>query len=112
MSVPALSRTCCIAGLISGALVLPFSFTGVPGGFVGKALAVTVGLGVAVFLIATLVLWILDFVVLARTWQSRDLAQNIAHICVLLVLTGFAAYISYFLLRPSNKPTDDGLKLA
>jgi hypothetical protein len=103
MSLLTLARICFIAGAISCALILPFSFTGVPAGTAGKVLATLLYIGLAVCLVASLTLWVLDFIILARTWQSRNLAQNIAHICVLLVLTFFGAYISYFLLRPSPR---------
>ena len=111
MSVPALARVCCVSGPIGFAISLPVSFTGMPAGAAGKIYAAVGISGLVIFLIATLALWVLDVMMLVEGWRSRDVAQNIAGICVLLI-PFFGAYVTYFLLRSSNKPKDDGLKLA
>ena len=56
---------------------------------------------VAVF--ASILLWILDWIQLTRTWQTRDLLQNLAYVAFLLIGNFFAAYFTYFLLRPNLK---------
>jgi len=62
--------------------------------------SVAIGI-VALFAVSTFILWIGGWVYVFREWERRAYSTNLLMILFLILGTGFAAYLYYFLDRKS-----------
>jgi len=107
MNLASLSKMTCFVGLacfVSGPLLGGINeilyYMHAPN-IVHFPVAVVGASAVFLWLLATCLLWILDWIILTRTWTTRDGLFNFACIIFLVIANMFAAYILYFVFRKS-----------
>jgi hypothetical protein len=107
MTLEALSKYVCWTGIGSMIFAFPTSFISFPQTTLDYSIHVAGLVGLLIFLFASALLWILDWILLARTWGSRDILSNLGFSALMLIGTLLAAYAIYFILRNARSSEPD-----